>query len=49
MDMVDVETEEGFPDIDRYELLAIPSAILDGKFCSLSIEDNEVVIECPDD
>ena len=47
VDMVDVETEEGFLNIEKYNLELIPAAIDEkGDHCSVSIEDETVVIEC---
>ena len=47
VDMVDVETDDGFLNIEKYNLDAIPSAI-DGKgdHCSISVDDEMVIIEC---
>jgi len=49
IDMTDVESEEGFPAIERYKLTKIPSAIDEsGKACRISIdrENNVVVFKC---
>lgn len=47
LDLVDVETEEGFAQIPDY-LDGIPSAYEEGKACAIKIdrENNVLIIEC---
>jgi hypothetical protein len=51
VNVVDVETEEGFNQIQEYNLLAVPQAFHGKKTCRLQIDDeNEVlIITCKDD
>lgn len=46
VEMIDVETEEGFPNIEKYQLTGIPQAFDEnGKRCKIGIdEENKVVV-----
>jgi len=46
VDMIDVETEEGFANIEKHQLTGIPQAFDEsGKRCKISIdEENKVVV-----
>lgn len=49
VDLIDIETEEGFPYIEKYGLTQAPSAFLGTKKCEILInrEDNSIFFECP--
>lgn len=54
IDMVDIETDEGFERFTKEVLSkghgAAPSAYLDGKKCQIEIHDEEIVVfNCPKD
>ena len=48
VDLIDVETKEGFPYIKKFGLTKAPSAYLGKKECDLFInrEDNSIFIDC---
>lgn len=48
VEVVDVTSEEGFPELAKEDVDAIPSAKFEGKTCRLSInrEDGVVLIDC---
>jgi glutaredoxin len=49
VDMIDIETEEGFPYIEKHQLTGIPRALDEqGKQCKIGIdrENNVVVFDC---
>ena len=50
VDLIDVESKEGFPYIKKLGLTKAPAAYLGTKECELFInrEDNSIFIECPD-
>jgi glutaredoxin len=49
VDLIDIETEEGFPWIKKLGLTKAPSAYLGRKECEMFInrEDNSLYIDCP--
>lgn len=47
VEVVDIETEEGFPKVAEMELTEIPSAYEDGKKCAIKYSDDNVEIKCP--
>ena len=49
VDLIDVETEEGFKYIKQFGLTKAPAAYLGKKECEIFInrEDNSVFIDCP--
>lgn len=48
VDLVDIETEEGFEEAQKHELTAVPSAFLRGKQCQIRLDEETktVLIEC---
>lgn len=48
--IIDVGTEEGFPEVEKEDVDALPSAKYEGKTCHLSIDREEgiVLINCKD-
>jgi glutaredoxin len=51
VDLIDLETEEGFPWIERLNLDRVPAAFEGNKVCRLDIdpEQQSLVITCPSD
>jgi len=49
IDLIDVETKEGFPFIKKFGLTKAPAAYLGKKECEMFInrEDNSIFIDCP--
>jgi len=51
IDIVDIGTDEGFERFTKEVLSkhdgAVPSAYLDGKKCSIELEDDMVYFDCP--
>ena len=49
VELIDLETEEGFPYIERLGLNKTPSAYIGTNKCRLSFDKNEpfLIIECP--
>lgn len=47
VEVIDIETEEGFPKVAEMELTEIPSAYEDGKKCAIKYSDDNVEIKCP--
>lgn len=49
LELVDVESEEGFPQIESEAVKFVPTARYRGKACELQIlEDDTLFIACPD-
>ena len=50
IDLIDVETKEGFPYIKKFGLTKAPAAYLGKTECDMFInrQDNSIFIECPD-
>lgn len=50
VEMVDVTTDEGYPEIDRIGIDAIPSAYHEGEKCNILVNDQtgKVIVDCPD-
>lgn len=53
VELVDIETDEGF-DLFRKEVLdfgdgAVPTAYLEGKKCLITVEEDQVFINCSKD
>jgi glutaredoxin len=50
IEIVDVETEEGFANIEKMKLERVPSAFLGDKVCKLSVDDQTHMlnITCPE-
>jgi len=50
IDLIDVESKEGFPYIKKFKLTKAPAAYLGKKECEMFInrEDNSLFIDCPD-
>ena len=48
--VIDVTSEEGFPELEKEDVGGIPSAKFEGKTCRLSInrEEGVVLIDCKD-
>lgn len=46
--IVDIESEEGFKEIDKRNLTKVPTAMLGNQECSLSIDNelNTVIVSC---
>ena len=49
VDLIDVETDEGFPYIEKLGLTQVPTAMKGGQKCDLSVEDDTLIIKCPGD
>lgn len=51
VDLIDLETEDGYPYINKMNLSRVPSAYKGKKACELSIdrENNVLIIQCPGD
>jgi len=47
VEVIDVESEEGFPKVAEMELMEIPSAYEDGKKCRIKYSGDNVEIKCP--
>lgn len=49
IDLIDLETEEGFPWIEKLGLKRVPSAYIGKKSCKIEIdhEENTLIITCP--
>ena len=50
IDVVDIETDEGFEEAQKRELTAVPQAFRGAKQCAIKIDDetHTVLIECED-
>jgi len=50
IDLVDIETEEGFPHIQAHDLSGIPKAFSEGRQCNIRVDDatQTLLIECGD-
>jgi len=48
VDLIDIETEEGYELAQKQELTAVPQAFYQGKTCKIKFdeENHEVLIEC---
>lgn len=51
VEMVDLETEEGYPWLEKMNLTRVPAAYRGTKTCTLSIDDEnqKLIIECPEE
>lgn len=51
IDLVDIETDEGFDQAQKMELTAVPQAFRNGKQCRIKIDDEShiILIECEDE
>lgn len=51
IDLIDIETDEGFDQAQKMELTAVPQAFRDGKQCHIKIDDEShiILIECQDE
>ena len=49
VEIIDVESEEGFPYIEKLGLTEVPSAFFKGKKCLVHYKDDGLQLECPDD
>lgn len=51
VDIIDVETEQGFPLIEKMGLSKVPAAYLGETQCNLSFskDGQALVVECPED
>jgi glutaredoxin len=51
IDVIDIETDEGFDKAQAMELTAVPQAFRDGKECRIKIDDEShtILIECEDE
>ncbi len=51
IDLIDIETEEGFAQIKDVDITGVPSAFKDGKQCRIKIDDEKttLLLECDDD
>ena len=51
LDVIDIETEEGFEEAQNHDLSAVPSAFHEGKQCKVKIDEESrtVLIECDHD
>lgn len=47
VEVVDVETEEGFPKVAEMELTEIPAAYEDGVKCRIKFTNYDAEISCP--
>ncbi|HUS04450.1 MAG TPA: hypothetical protein VMY79_02880 [Dehalococcoidia bacterium] len=47
VEVIDIETEEGFPKIAEMELVEIPVAYEDGKKCAIKYSNDNIEIKCP--
>lgn len=49
--LVDVTTDEGFPDVEREKLTGVPSARFEGHVCNLSIDEDTktLIVDCADE
>ena len=49
VELIDLETKEGFPYLDKMKLSKVPSAYIGTKTCKLGInkEENSIIIQCP--
>jgi len=47
VEVIDIETEEGFPNIAELKLEEIPVAYEDGKKCAIKYSDDNIEIKCP--
>jgi len=50
LEIIDIESDEGFPYIEQFGLSGVPSAYKDGQKCEIKIDQskNEVYLICPD-
>lgn len=50
IDVIDIETDEGFAEAQKRELTAVPQAFRGSKTCAIKIDDESktVLIECED-
>lgn len=46
VEVIDVESEEGFPKIAEMDLTEIPAAYEDGKKCTIKISGDKAEIKC---
>lgn len=46
IDLVDIETEEGFEEIEKNNLTSIPTATYEDRACKLNIDREVAVITC---
>lgn len=46
VDLIDVETDEGFPNIAKFGLTKVPTAMKDGKTCNLALDGDILIIDC---
>jgi hypothetical protein len=47
VDIIDVETEEGFPMIEKMGLNKVPTAMKGTDHCDLSLDGETLIITCP--
>jgi len=45
--VIDVETKEGFPYIEKMGLGKVPTAMKGSQVCELSIKEGSLVVSCP--
>ena len=51
IELLDLETDEGFAYIEKLGLTKVPSAYKDGQACNLAIDrkNNILILQCPGD
>ena len=51
IDLIDIESEEGFPQIKENNITGVPQAFREGKQCRIHIdeEDGTLLIDCNDE
>lgn len=51
VDLIDIETDEGFEQAQKQELSAVPEAFYEGKKCKIKVdeESHTVLLECNED
>jgi hypothetical protein len=47
VDLIDIETDENFPLIEKMGLTRVPSAMKGTEHCELALEEDILIITCP--